>query len=88
MSYSYKLLSSKCSLLSAHHNRFSKHAFASKQYLKFDMSSLDLTLAKDYMTFVALTANGQGTHGEQAVEAMLSKNNQQNIVQWCATQSL
>ena len=53
--------------------RFSKLAFGMGTYKAEDMSGLDITMVRDYATFMALTANNQGKGGEQAVEAFLTK---------------
>ncbi|EGD78887.1 hypothetical protein PTSG_01862 [Salpingoeca rosetta] len=60
-----------CSVLMLHvyHNRerFSKLALLDGEYKNFDMSSLDFHVARDLITYFALTANDQGMNGEVAL---------------------
>ena len=62
-------------LLHCMHNpdRFSKFAFRRGEYRDFDMSDLDVTKARDYATYVALTANSQGKGGEKALATLREK---------------
>ena len=47
--------------------RFSKLAFGMGKYKGEDMAGLDITRGRDYATFMALTATGQGKGGEAAI---------------------
>lgn len=55
-------------LYHAYHDseRFFKFAFAAGKYKEFDLRGLKIREARDYATFVALRANGQGLHGDEA----------------------
>ena len=52
---------------------FSKLAFGMGKYREFDMESLDITIARDYATYMALTANNQGRNGNTALERFRTK---------------
>ena len=43
------------------------------KYREFDMESLDITIARDYATYMALTANNQGRNGNTALERFRTK---------------
>jgi len=62
-------------LLHCMHNAepFSKLAFGMGKYREFDMESLDITIARDYATYMALTANNQGRNGNTALERFRTK---------------
>ena len=52
---------------------FSKLAFGMGKYKEFDMENLDITIARDYATYMALTANNQGRNGQTALDKFRTK---------------
>ena len=66
---------------------FSKLAFAGGHYMKYDMDSLDLTLARDYATYMALVANGQGVNSEVARDKLKLKIKSASLHEWCESQN-
>ena len=66
---------------------FSKLAFAGGQYLKYDMASLDLTLARDFATYMALVANSQGVNRQVARDKLKMKIKSASLHEWCESQN-
>jgi len=66
-----------------HQELFSKLAFGVNKYVNFDMSNLDLTVVSGYAAYMALTSNGQGNHGEAALQAFNKKTSGLSLWQWC-----
>ena len=54
-------------------DRFSKLAFGMGKYKTEDMTGLDVTMVRDYATFMALTPNSQGEGGDEAVKKFYEK---------------
>ena len=55
-------------------------------YKNEDMTGLDITMVRDFATFMALTPNGQGKGGGEAVKAFFTKiggnSTESNAVLW------
>ena len=47
------------------------------------MTTLDITKVRDYVTYVALEANGQGKGGEVALASFLAKTGGLGLGPWC-----
>ena len=76
-------------LLHCMHNpdRFSKFAFRTGKYRDFDLADLDLTIVRDFATYVALTANSQGRGGERAMAKLTEKLGGKTWTEYCSTLS-
>ena len=70
-------------ICSHHEERFSKFAFAAGKYTGLDMRDLDLTKSRDFATYIALTANGQGVNERLALEQFNKKSNNASLADWC-----
>ena len=73
-------------LLHCMHNPelFSKHAFAVLEYIDLDLAELDLTVVRDYATYIALTANSQGKGGEKALARLREKLGGKSWAEYCS----
>ena len=73
-------------LLHCMHNpdRFSKFAFRTGKYRDFDLADLDLTIVRDFATYVALTANSQGRGGERAMAKLTEKLGGKSWTEYCS----
>ena len=47
------------------------------------MKDLDLTKSRDFATYIALTANGQGVNERLALEQFNKKSNNASLADWC-----
>ena len=67
-----------------HHGElFSKLGFAAGEYVDFDMKDLDITNSRDFATYIALAANGQGVNEKLALEQFNKKSNNASLADWC-----
>ena len=67
-----------------HHGElFSKLGFAAGEYVDFDMKDLDITKSRDFATYIALSANGQGVNERLVLEKFNKKFNNASIADWC-----
>ena len=73
-------------LLHCMHNPelFSKLAFEIGKYTDLDMAELDLTVVRDYATYIALTANSQGKGGEKALARLREKLGEKSWAEHCS----
>ena len=47
------------------------------------MQDLDITKSRDFSTYIALAANGQGVNERLALEKFNKKSNNASIADWC-----
>ena len=47
------------------------------------MKDLDITKSRDFATYIALAANGQGVNEKLALELFNKKSNNTSLADWC-----